>query len=185
MASHDTLIHLFERIHFFLQRLKRYTGIPLTDEMTELLGKIMAVLISILALSTKAMTERRISVLIHLLSPSLADHGSDKFVKRLVGRKDIEAALLRLDSLTKEENLMTVAKNLEVTHRVDSVVRDVDRNVKETKALTEDVGGNVKVIEGVAQSVHQNVKATKHRTQHLLSIFIHVSTLLFHLVTKQ
>ncbi|KAH9985854.1 hypothetical protein BJV77DRAFT_93040 [Russula vinacea] len=61
VASHDTLIQLFERINFFLQRLKRYTGIPLTNESRELLGKIMAQLLLILALSTKAMTERRIS----------------------------------------------------------------------------------------------------------------------------
>ncbi len=64
VASHDTLIILFERIHFFLQRLKSYAGIPLTNELTELLGKIMAQILCILALSTKAMTERRISELI-------------------------------------------------------------------------------------------------------------------------
>jgi len=85
-------------------------------------------------------------------------------MKRLVGRKDIEDALLRLDSLTKEESLMAVARNLEVTHRVDSIVRDVDGNVKETKALAKDVGDNVKVIEGVAQSIDDNVKVTKHGT---------------------
>ena len=59
--SHDTLVDLFERIHFFVQRLKTYTGIPLTNELTELLGKVMAQLLSILALSTKAMSDRRIS----------------------------------------------------------------------------------------------------------------------------
>ena len=64
MASHDALIQLFERIHFFLQRLKSYTGMSLTNDARELLGKIMAQLISILALSTKAMTDRRISELI-------------------------------------------------------------------------------------------------------------------------
>ena len=67
--SHDTLVHLFERIHFFVQRLKTYTGIPLTNELTELLGKVMAQILSILALSTKAMTGRRISELI--CSPAL------------------------------------------------------------------------------------------------------------------
>jgi hypothetical protein len=55
------LVSLFERIHIFLQRLNSYTGIPLTTAMTELLGKIMAQVLSILALSTKAMKERRIS----------------------------------------------------------------------------------------------------------------------------
>jgi hypothetical protein len=64
VASHDTLIHLFERINFFLQRLKGYTGIPLTNDSTELLGKIMAQLLSILALSTKAVTNGRISELV-------------------------------------------------------------------------------------------------------------------------
>jgi hypothetical protein len=40
---------------------------PLTNELTELLGKIMAQLLSILALSTKAMTDGKISELIEPL----------------------------------------------------------------------------------------------------------------------
>ena len=72
-ASHDTIMHLFERILLFLQRLDHYTGMPLTDALTELLGKIMAQLLSILALSTKAMTDRRISESDHSLYLSLAD----------------------------------------------------------------------------------------------------------------
>jgi hypothetical protein len=58
MASHDTLVNLFERIQFFLQRLAIYTEMSLTPEMTELLGKIMGQLLSILALSTKQMDSR-------------------------------------------------------------------------------------------------------------------------------
>jgi hypothetical protein len=64
VASHDTLIRLFEQINYFLQRLKSYTGFPLTNESTKLLGNIMAQLLSILALSTKAMTDGRMSKLI-------------------------------------------------------------------------------------------------------------------------
>ena len=60
-ASRVMLVHLFERIHLFLQRLGRYTGMPLTDDLTGLLGKIMAQLLTILALVTKAMTSGRIS----------------------------------------------------------------------------------------------------------------------------
>ena len=63
-ASHETLINLFERVHFLLQRLKGYTGIPHTNGLTKLLGKIMAQILCIIALSTKAMTERQISELI-------------------------------------------------------------------------------------------------------------------------
>jgi hypothetical protein len=130
-ASHDALIHLFERIHFFLQRLKSYTGMPLTNEWMELLGTIMAQLLSILALSTKAMTDRRISV--GSLCTFLADCGSEKALKRFVGRKDVEEALLRLDMLTKEESLMMAVRNLEVTHHVDGIIHGVHGNVKATK----------------------------------------------------
>ena len=132
-ASHDTLINLFERIHFFLQRLNSYTGIPLTSGLTELLGMIMAQILSILALSTKAMTERRISESIDSLCPFLADYDLETFLKTLVGRKEVEDALLRLDSLTKEESLMAVTRNLEATHCVDRILRGVDDNVKTAK----------------------------------------------------
>ncbi|KAF8483882.1 hypothetical protein DFH94DRAFT_819972 [Russula ochroleuca] len=170
VASHDKLIHLFERINFFLQRLDIYTEIPLTNDLTELLGKIMAELLSILAISTKEMTDRKMK----------------KFLKRLVGKMVVENGLQRLDTLTKEESLMAVTRNLKVTHQVDDnvmavkgsvhnidgsveamkdVIHDVDGNA--TKVLTEDVGDNVKLIQGVAHSVDHNVKATKHVTEQL------------------
>ena len=73
VADNDTLTRLFERIHFFLQRLNKYIRMPLANEWTELLGKIMATILSILALSTKAMTERRISELIDPGSALISD----------------------------------------------------------------------------------------------------------------
>jgi hypothetical protein len=162
VASHDALIHLFERIHFFLQRLKSYTGMPLTKELTELLGKIMAQLLSILALSTKTMTERRISESVESLFFYLADCGSEKIMKKLVGRKEVEDALLRLDMLTKEESLTVVVRNLEITHHVDGVVHDVDGNVKATKVLVEDIDDNVKEV----------ARGVDNGTQHFLSGFM-------------
>jgi len=152
IASYETLVNLFERIHFFLQRLNRYTAIPLTPDMTLLLGKIMAQVLSVLALSTKQMKQRSISGSIRPILSSMADYETEKFMKRITGRTDVEDALERLDVLTKEENLMTAARNLEVTHRVDvnvmatqEVIHDVDDNIKETKELTRDVHDNVKV----------------------------------------
>jgi hypothetical protein len=44
---------------------------------------------------------------------------SEKFVKKLLGKNDIEDALKRLDTLTLEEARMTTAEVLGVTHRVD------------------------------------------------------------------
>src|SRR6266850_3699464 len=156
VANYKMLFHLFERIHLFLQRLNSYTGIPLTKDFTELLGKIMAQILSILALSTKTMTERRTSESVHGLWSLLADCESEKFLKKLMGTSDVEDAVLRLDSLTKEESLMAVAKNLEVIHDVKVLAEDIDDKV---------------------QGVDQNVKAVKERTQWFLSVFTHVPTL--------
>jgi hypothetical protein len=75
----------FERIHFFLQRLKGYTEMPLTHESRELVGKIMAQLLSILALSTKVMTDNRISELIRLRIRKVSEEICGKARRRTCG----------------------------------------------------------------------------------------------------
>jgi len=60
----------------------------------------------------------------------LADCGPEKIMKMLLGRKDVEEALLRLDVLTKEESLMMLARNLEVTQHADRVIHDVDNGTQ-------------------------------------------------------
>ncbi|KAI0289222.1 hypothetical protein BC826DRAFT_1107209 [Russula brevipes] len=105
-ASHDKLIELFERIHCFLHRLESYIRTRLSNEFVELLGKIMAQLLSILALSTRAMTDRRIK----------------RVLKRLVGKTDVEDAVSRLDALTKDENLAVVAKSLELLYKAQRML---------------------------------------------------------------
>ena len=87
MLSQTTtnFVRLFERIHFFLQRLNKYTKMSLAKEWTELLGKIMAQILFILPLSTKAMTERRLSELTRV-QYSLTDYVSEKFFKKLIGK---------------------------------------------------------------------------------------------------
>jgi hypothetical protein len=70
----------------------------------------------------------------------LADSSAEKFMKRLVGKTDVEDALQRLNMLTKEEDLMTAARTLGVTHDIRDDVdvikedtRNIDDNLKETK----------------------------------------------------
>ena len=126
----------------------------------------------------------------------MADYNAEKYMKRLIGKKEVEDALGRLDMLTNEENLMTVARNLEVTHRVDvnvkatqelthrvddkvttieEVVHDVDGNVRATQELTYDVHENVIAIKEDTRSVHDNVKVTRHGGQHSCDFFIHIT----------
>ena len=115
-----------------------------------------------------------------------------------MGKTDIEDALERLDTLTKEESLMAVTRNLKVTHHVDDnvmavkggvhdikdVIHGVDGNIKDTKALTENIDDNVKVTKALTEDVGDNVKATKHGTQRLLIAFKHVPTLPLNLFPK-
>jgi hypothetical protein len=53
----------------------------------------------------------------------LTDHESEKYLKKLIGKNDIEDALLRLDQLTAEEARMATVEVLKVTHRVDDNVK--------------------------------------------------------------
>ena len=124
----------------------------------------------------------------------MADSETEKILKRLVGRKEVEEAILRLDTLTKEENVMIASRNLEITHRIDgniettkvvtenieenvratmALTEDVDGNVKVTKALTEDIGDSVKATKALTEDIGDDVKATKDGAQLFLSIFIH------------
>ncbi|KAH9022764.1 hypothetical protein EDB85DRAFT_1895091 [Lactarius pseudohatsudake] len=93
-ASHDDLVDLFERIQFFLKRLGVHTQISPTKDMVEILVKIVAEVLSILSIATKEMQRSRTTI----------------YWRKLVGRTDIEDALKRLDSLTREEFQMAMAE---------------------------------------------------------------------------
>ncbi len=60
-SSYDALADLFECIGNFLNRLRIYTGIPLTPPMTDIIVKIMVELLSVFALATKQIKQGRFS----------------------------------------------------------------------------------------------------------------------------
>ena len=62
-GSHDVLVELFERIQFFLKRLGVHTRISPTQDMVEILVRIMAEVLSILSIATKEMQQSRTSKL--------------------------------------------------------------------------------------------------------------------------
>jgi hypothetical protein len=81
--------------------------------------------------------------------------GAERLLKRLAGRKEVDDAVLRLDSLTKEEVIMITARNLEVTHHVNGNMeatimhtKDIRDSVKAAKALTEDISDDIKAAKG-------------------------------------
>ena len=95
-----------------------------------------------------------------------------------MGKADVENAFERLDSLTKEENLMTAARTFEVTHDVDNrvtvieeVLQQVEGNTRVTQELAYDVRADVDVIKEGTRSVDHNVKVTKRGTP-IVSVFL-------------
>ncbi|KAH9177270.1 hypothetical protein EDB89DRAFT_1528228 [Lactarius sanguifluus] len=119
-ASHDALVDLFERIQFFLKRLGVHTRISPTKDMVDILVKIMAEVIGILSIATKEMQRSKTKM----------------YLRKLLGRTDIEDALKRLDSLTQEEVRMAIAQVL--------------RGVNE---LTDDAKKANKVMQQIAEKV--------------------------------
>ena len=94
--------------------------------MTQIVIKILVELLSALALVTKQIREGKPSesvfgrVLYHL-----AHCDAEKFVKKLLGEKDVEAVIQRLDRLTLDEARVTAAQTLEVVHGLVQNVRVV------------------------------------------------------------
>jgi hypothetical protein len=60
ISSHDALVDLLESIEQFVSRLDVYTRIPFTNPMVEIVIKIMMELLSILALATKELKQRKL-----------------------------------------------------------------------------------------------------------------------------
>jgi hypothetical protein len=83
----------------------------------------------------------------------LAYHFLESFLKRLVGRADIEDALQRLDKLTQEEARMATAEGLKATHGIDNKV--------------EDVGDKVKGVDNKIQGVDNKIHGVHVRVNHV------------------
>ncbi|KAH9973635.1 hypothetical protein BJV74DRAFT_889043 [Russula compacta] len=108
-ASQETLVDIFERIEHFFARLAIYTEVPPTPQMVDIMVKIMVEVLFILGVATKEIKQGR----------------TKKYLKKLVGRTDVEDALKRLDQLTHEEARMATAQVLKATNAVDDRVRGV------------------------------------------------------------
>jgi hypothetical protein len=79
--------------------------------MTEVVIRITAELLSVLALATTQMKQGKLSMrLPSVIALDLTI--AEKYVKKLLGENDIESVFHRLDRLTTEESKMTAAQTL-------------------------------------------------------------------------
>ncbi|KAH8977721.1 hypothetical protein EDB92DRAFT_2108475 [Lactarius akahatsu] len=133
-ASQNALVDLFGRIEYFFKRLERYIDVRPTVAMTDIIVKIMVEVISILGMVTKEIRQGR----------------TMRYLKKLIGRKDVEDALQRLDQLTQEEARMASVEALTITRGIDERVRSVENKVG---SVTKDVKENGVAIQQVVNKV--------------------------------
>jgi hypothetical protein len=133
IASQDALFDIFERIENFFRRLEEYAEVPTTEAMKDIIVKIMVEVLGIFAIMTKEIKQGRASESISDAFP-VADRDSEKYLKKylkkLIGGKDIEDALRRLDRLTQEEVKMATVQILRVAHHIKGGVEAVGKEIK-------------------------------------------------------
>jgi hypothetical protein len=119
-ASQGTLLNLFDRIGYFFRRLEAYTELPPTAGMTDTIVNVMVEVLVIITLVTSEVNQGKLSESGMNDGAALLTYPcSERFLKKLRGRSDLEDALRRLDSLTQEEHRMAIAQDLRATHRID------------------------------------------------------------------
>jgi hypothetical protein len=125
-------LDLFEHLGRFIERLDIYTKIQLTPMMTGIIVKIMAELLSVLALATKQTKEKRFSkcTVASSILCSVAQRATEKFAKKLLGESEIEEVLQRLNQLTQEEARMAVAETLGLVHGLVGNVKLIMEGVR-------------------------------------------------------
>ena len=84
---------------------------------------------------------------------------SEKYLKRLIGRTEIEDALKRLDRLTQEEARMATAQILKLAHTVDENVREIRDEVLGIDNRVAGVDDRVASVGEIVKTVDDKVTA--------------------------
>jgi len=150
---------MFSRIEHFFRRLEIYTSITPTMAMSDIIVEIMIEVLRILGIATKEVKRGRFSELIGgvYLRFSLTCC-SERYFKKLTGKREIEDSLERLDKLTLEEARMASAEQLKMTHSVDGKVMGVDDRVKGVSGQVQGVRGDVQDVRVDVQDVRVDVQ---------------------------
>ena len=152
-------------MEFFFNRLEKYMDVRPSAAMTDVIVKIMIEVISILGIVTKEVGQGRTSTLfLAYLFPKI-DRRAERYLKKLVGRKDVENALRRLDKLTQEEVRMAAVEALAITRNIDDKVNGVNKKLEGVDERVQDVDGRVKGVEHMVLGVDYVAKDVSHRVK--------------------
>lgn len=100
---------IFDCMENFFRRLELYIAAPVADVMKDIIVKIMIEVIGILGLVRNEMKQGRMSKSIADDTFPVADNDLERYLRKLIGRRNIQDAQRRLDRLMEEETRVLAA----------------------------------------------------------------------------
>ena len=94
---------------------------------------------------------------------------SEKFLKRVIGRTDLEDGIKTLDKLTNEEVAMASAQLLKVAHNIDNNVTEVNEGVRRVDENMLVVKSEVQIVNDGIKAVDDKIQSMADGAQHLFS----------------
>ena len=158
-ADQDALFEMFERLEAFFRRLDIYTKVAPDQGMVDTISAIMVEVLNFVGIATKEIRQGRTSkTFVYNMFP-LTKLFSEKYLKKLIGKNDIENALKRLDRLTQEESHMADAQLLKVTNTIDNRIRGLADNVLVVDNRVVAVNNRMSGVDERVAGVDDQVKA--------------------------
>ena len=99
----------------------------------------------------------------------LTERFTEKYLKKLIGKTEIEDALKRLDKLTQEEARMAAAENLKATHAVDKRVEGVADTVEAIDNRMAGVDDRVAGVNDRVVTVDDRVKVVDNKVMEVIA----------------
>ncbi|KAH9012857.1 hypothetical protein EDB83DRAFT_2233557 [Lactarius deliciosus] len=123
--------------------------------MIDIIVKIVVEVLSILGILTKEIGRGR----------------TRTYLMKLIGRKDVEDALQRLDALTQEEVRMAAAEALTFTRGIDDRVKDVDDKVKDVGEHVDGVDERVRGVDMKVEVIDQVTDLNRSSSSNLITTY--------------
>jgi TATA-binding protein-associated factor Taf7 len=114
--------------------------------MTNVMGKIMAEVLCLLAIATKEMKQKRTSAFISGTELPLAYIRTETFFKKLIGRNEIEDALQKLDKLEQGELRTVTSQVLKTTCDIRDVANDLKGATSDLRDATSDIKDGARLV---------------------------------------
>jgi len=137
--------------------------------MIHAIVKVMVEVLCILAIVTKAIKENYASELILARNISIwLSLLLEGYLKKLMGRADIEDALLRLENVVLEETRMAAAEALKGIHVLQGIVEDRMRGVE---GMLQGVGDTLQGMKDIGQ---KDINSARITVQLVISIILNI-----------